>query len=64
MKTEGYGIRLSIDWIHNLVYYNINNKIFVFNMTDRRYQYLVIEEEDQIIKDLSVNPLDSILFLI
>jgi hypothetical protein len=61
MKTEGYGIRLSIDWIHNLVYYNINNKIFVFNMTDGRYQYLVIEEVGDI-TDLSVNPLDSILF--
>ncbi len=59
------GIRLSIDWIHNLVYYEINNKIFIFNMTDRRYEYLVIEEEKEVvgnITDLSVNPLDSILF--
>ncbi len=35
---------LSIDWINNLVYYAIHNKIFIFNMTDRRYQYLAIEE--------------------
>ncbi len=53
--------RLSIDWIHNLVYYNINNKIFIFNMTDRRYEYLVIEEVGYI-RDISVNPLASILF--
>jgi len=34
-------------------------------MTDRRYEYLVIEEEKEevgYITDLSVNPLDSILF--
>ncbi len=56
-----YGRCLSIDWIHNLVYFDINNKIYVFNMTDRRYQYLVIEEVGDITY-LSVNPLDSLLF--
>ncbi len=54
------GVRLSIDWIHNLVYYNLYNEIFVFNITDRRYEYLVIEEKEVIhITDLTVNPLDS-----
>jgi hypothetical protein len=52
---------LSIDWIHNLVYYKIVNKIFVLNVTNTRYEYVVIEEEG-CIRDLSVNPLDSILF--
>jgi hypothetical protein len=54
------GVRLSIDWIHNLVYYGLKNKIFIFNMTDRRYEYVI--EEKEYIDDLSVNPLDSILF--
>ncbi len=57
------GLRLSIDWIHNLVYYQIRNNIFLFNITHTRYHYLVIEEgEMESITDLSVNPLDSILF--
>ncbi len=63
--TFGCGKRLSIDWIHNLVYYKTENKILVFNMNDRRYEYVVIEEEEEVrITDLSVNPLDSILFYI
>jgi hypothetical protein len=34
-------------------------------MNDRRYEYVVIEEEEEVrITDLSVNPLDSILFYI
>ncbi len=60
-RESADGLNLSIDWIHNLVYYEIKNKIFIFNMTDRRYEYLVIEEVEYI-TDLSVNPLDSILF--
>jgi hypothetical protein len=56
------GIRLSIDWIHNLVYYNFDKKIIVFNMTHTRYEFVVIEEEEYYISDLSVNPLDSIIF--
>jgi hypothetical protein len=35
-------------------------------MTDRRYQYMVVEEEEEevyvLIDNLTVNPLDSILF--
>ncbi len=62
---DDYVFRLSIDWIHNLVYYNLYNEIFVFNITDRRYEYLVIEEKEVIhITDLTVNPLDSLLFYI
>ncbi len=65
-RLRRYGSRLSIDWIHNLVYYGIENKIFIFNMTDRRYQYMVVEEEEEevyvLIDNLTVNPLDSILF--
>jgi hypothetical protein len=56
------GIRLSIDWIHNLVYYNFDKKIIVFNMTHTRYEFVVIEEEECYILDLSVNPLDSVIF--
>ncbi len=62
-KHSYRGIGLSIDWIHNLVYYEIENKIFVLNMTERKYKYMIIEEGDmELILDLSVNPLDSILF--
>jgi hypothetical protein len=57
--TDMLGTIFSIDWIHNLVYYE--NKLFIFNMTDRRYEYLVIEEVADI-TNLSVNPLDSLLF--
>ena len=56
---KGHG--LSIDWIHNLVYYSMDKKITVFNMTHTRYEFVVIEEVDYII-DLSVNPLDSTIF--
>ncbi len=55
------GVGLSVDWIHNLVYFNANNKIIVFNMTHTRYEFVVIEEADYI-EDLSVNPLDSTIF--
>ncbi len=58
------GYHLSIDWIHNLVYYNLYNKIFVLNLTQTTHQYLVIEEEVIYITDLTVNPLDSTLFYI
>ncbi len=53
--------RLSIDWIHNLVYYNRDHTIIVFNMTHTRYEFVVIEENNSI-EDLSVNPLDSTIF--
>jgi hypothetical protein len=56
------GKGLSIDWIHNLVYYNEDKKIIVFNMTHTRYGFVVIEEEENYITDLSVNPLDSVIF--
>jgi hypothetical protein len=59
-----YTSRLSIDWIHSLVYYNEDNKIFVLNMTDTRYEFVVIEKENEYITDLSVNPLDSTIFYI
>ncbi len=62
-SADDCGSIFSIDWIHNLVYYENINKIFIFNMTHRRYQYLVIEGVERII-DFSVNPLDSILFYI
>jgi hypothetical protein len=55
-------IRLSVDWIHSLVYYNEANEIIVFNMTDTRYDYVVLSEQNDIIEDLSVNPLDSLIF--
>jgi hypothetical protein len=64
IKKVGSGwsqYRLSIDWIHNLVYYKVNKKIIVFNMTHTKYEFVVIEEVDYII-DLSVNPLDSTIF--
>ncbi len=56
------GSRLSIDWVHNLVYYNEDKEILVFNMTDTTYEYVVIQEEDEYMNDLTVNPLNSILF--
>ncbi len=55
------GCRLSIDWIHNLVYYNKDKMIIVFNMTQTTYEFVIIEELDHII-DISVNPLDSTIF--
>jgi hypothetical protein len=61
-QTYGWhGFRLSIDWIHNLVYYNGDKMIIVFNMTHTRYEFVVIEEMFYI-TDLSVNPLDSTIF--
>jgi hypothetical protein len=62
LSSNSDGFRLSIDWIHNLVYYNENHKIVVFNMTDTRYEIVVIEKVKKYILDLSVNPLDSIIF--
>ncbi len=53
--------RLSIDWIHNLVYYIVYKDVIVFNMTHTRYEFVVIKENDSI-EDLSVNPLDSTIF--
>ncbi len=53
--------RLSMDWIHNLVYYNKDKMIIVFNMTQTTYEFVIIEELDYII-DISVNPLDSTIF--
>ncbi len=50
-----------MDWIHNLVYYNQNNKIIVFNLTNPGYGFLVTNEKENIIIDLSVNPLDSFI---
>ncbi len=60
-SSYNFGKRLSIDWIHSLVYFNEDKKINVFNMTDTRYGFVVIKEED-FIEDLSVNPLDSDIF--
>ncbi len=60
-SSYNYGKRLSIDWIHGLVYFNEDKQINVFNMTDTRYGFVVIKEED-FIEDLSVNPLDSDIF--
>jgi hypothetical protein len=56
------GSRLAIDWIHNLVYYNEDKQILVFNMTDTRYEFVVIQEEEEYMNDIKVNPLNSILF--
>jgi hypothetical protein len=63
MKIKGLkGYRLSIDWIHNLVYFNENKKIIVFNMITK-YEYVVIEvKEEELITDLSVISTDSIIF--
>jgi hypothetical protein len=61
-QSDGWhGFRLSMDWIHNLVYYNADKMIIVFNMTQTIYEFIVIEEVDYI-TDLSVNPLNSTIF--
>ncbi|CAG2165716.1 unnamed protein product [Oppiella nova] len=60
-KSES--IRLSIDWIHNLIFYNFNDKIIAFNLTQPLYGYIVVNEMIfNSILDLCVNPLDSQLF--
>jgi hypothetical protein len=53
-----------MDWIHNLVYYNQNNEIIVFNLTNPVYGFMVINEKENTIIDLSVNPLDSFIIYI
>jgi hypothetical protein len=55
---------LSMDWIHNLVYYNQKNEIIVFNLTNPVYGFVVVNEKENIITDLSVNPLDSFIIYI
>jgi hypothetical protein len=53
-----------MDWIHNLVYYNQNNEIIVFNLTNPGYGFVVTNEKENTIIDLSVNPLDSFIIYI
>ncbi len=60
--SKDEGIRLSIDWIHNLVYYNENHEIIVFKMTNTTYGFLVVKEECDLVKDFSVDPLTSSIF--
>ncbi len=60
--SKDEGIRLSIDWIHNLVYYNENQEIIVFKMTNTKYGFLVVKEERDLVKDFSVDPLTSSIF--
>ncbi|CAG2112833.1 unnamed protein product [Medioppia subpectinata] len=61
--NKSASIRLSIDWIHNLVFYNIEDKIIAFNLTQPLYGYIVINEMIfNTILDLAVNPMDSLLF--
>jgi hypothetical protein len=60
--SKDEGIRLSIDWINNLVYYNENHEIIVFKMTNSKYGFLVVKEERDLVKDFSVDPLTSSIF--
>ncbi len=53
-SSYNYGKSLSIDWIHNLVYFNEDKKINVFNMTDSRYGFVVTKEDDFIEIFLSI----------
>jgi hypothetical protein len=61
VQSRGIEYLFSIDWIHNLVYYDVNKKIIVFNMTHTKYEFVVIKEVDYI-TDLLVDPLDSTIF--
>ncbi len=54
-------MELSIDWIHNLIYFNENHQIIVFNLHQPQYNFLVISEKSCKINDLSINPLESFI---
>jgi hypothetical protein len=54
-------MELSIDWIHNLIYFNENHQIIVFHLLQPQYNFLVISEKSGKINDLSINPLKSFI---
>jgi hypothetical protein len=56
-----YSMELSIDWIHNLVYFNEYDGIICFNMNHPKYRFTAISEEGNKIIHVSVNPLDSFI---
>ncbi|XP_054155660.1 low-density lipoprotein receptor-related protein 2-like [Oppia nitens] len=63
--SRSQSTRLSIDWIHQLCYYNLNDKIVVFNLTDPKLAngYVVVNEMFyHTVHDLVVDPRESLLF--
>jgi hypothetical protein len=56
-----YSMELSIDWIHDLVYFNEYDRIILFNMNHPEYRFTVISEKGNKINHISVNPLDSFI---
>jgi hypothetical protein len=54
-------MELSLDWIHNLIYFNENDKIIVFNINQPEYGFIAIDGKGNKLNHISVNPLDSFI---
>ena len=54
---------MAIDWIHNLVYYDFNEKLIVLNASQPILSYILFRGEKlRYVLEICVNPLDSLLF--
>ena len=58
--TEIHGSNnIAIDWIHNLIYFNVEFNIYVMNINNKRMRRIIAYNE--MYEDIVVNPIESFI---